>query len=152
MYFALVRPILDYASVIWDPHTTSDIQQLEMIQRRAARFVTNYKRTEGTVTDILSKLDWPLLQQRRKETRLVAMYKIHHQDIAVPIAEYIQRQTVSRTCQHHPAKLCVMRPFTNVYKFSFFARTILDWNKLPPSLLESTKLSLFKSGLSTVRC
>ena len=153
MYFALVRPILDYASVVWDPHTTSDIQRLEMIQRRAARFVTNnYKRTEGTVTDILSKLEWPSLQQRRKESRLVVMYKIHHQDIAVPIPEYIQRQTVSRTRQHHPAKFRVMRPSTNVYKFSFFPRTILDWNELPPSLLESSKLSLFKSGLSTVRC
>ena len=40
MYFALVRPILDYASVVCDQHTTSDIQRLEMIQRRAARFVT----------------------------------------------------------------------------------------------------------------
>ena len=127
MYFALVRPILDYVSVVWDPHTTSDIQRLEMIQRRAAQFVTNnYKRTEGTVTDILSKLEWPSLQQHRKESRLVIMYKIHHQDIAVPIPEYIQRQTVSRTRQHHPAKFCVMRPSTNVYKFSFFPRTILD--------------------------
>ena len=79
------------------------------------------------------------------------MYKIHHQDIAVPIPEYIQRQTVSRTHQHHPAKFRVMRPSTNVYKFSFFPRTILDRNELPPSLLESSKLS-FKSGLSTVRC
>ena len=69
MYFALVRPILDYASVVWDPHTTSDIQRLEMIQRRAARFVTNnYKRTEGTATDILSKLEWPSLQQHRRVT------------------------------------------------------------------------------------
>ena len=153
MYFALVRPILDYASVVWDPHTTSDIQRLEMIQTKAARFViNNYKRTEGTVTDILSKLEWPSLQQRKKESRLVVMYKIHHQDIAVPIPEYIQRQTVSRTRQHHPAKFRVMRPSTNVYKFSFFPRTILDWNELPPSLLESSKLSLFKSGLSTVRC
>ena len=146
MFYALVRPILDYASVVWDPHTTSDIQRLEMIQRKAARFVTNnYKRTEGTVTDILSKLEWPSLQQRRKDSRLITMYKIHHQDIAITIPDYVQRQTLSHTRQSHPARFRVMGPTTNVYKFSFFPRTILDWNELPTSLLESSK-----SGLSNV--
>ena len=51
MYFAVVRPILEYACVVWDPHTSSDIQRVEMVRRRAARFVSNnYKKSEGTVT------------------------------------------------------------------------------------------------------
>ena len=134
MYFALVRPILDYASVVCDQHTTSDIQRLEMIQRRAAQFViNNYKRTEGTVTDILSKLEWPSLQQRRKESRLVVMYKIQHQDIAVPIPEYIRRQTshvlaniiLQVSCGHLP--MC-----TN--SVSFHAPSQIGTNYHHPSL------------------
>ena len=128
--------------------TISDIQQLESIQRRAARFVTNnFKRTEGSVNDILQKLDWPSLQQRRKEQRLITMFKIHHQDIAVQIPDYIQRQPLSHTRQYHPAKFRVMGPTTNVYKYSFFPRTILDWNELPTPLLDSHKLSPFKTSL-----
>ena len=38
MYFALVRPLLEYASSVWDPHTTY-IHKIEMVQRKAARFV-----------------------------------------------------------------------------------------------------------------
>ena len=34
----MVRPILEYASSVWDPHTTANIQKLESVQRRAARF------------------------------------------------------------------------------------------------------------------
>ncbi len=35
-YNTLVRPLVEYASVVWDPHTKCRIQQLEMVQRQAA--------------------------------------------------------------------------------------------------------------------
>ena len=38
-YLSLVRPHLEYAAAAWDPYTSKDIQQLERVQRRAARFV-----------------------------------------------------------------------------------------------------------------
>ena len=42
-YEAIVRPTLEYAVSIWDPHNTEQINQLEKVQRRAARFTTkNY--------------------------------------------------------------------------------------------------------------
>ena len=57
MYIALVRPHLEYACAVWDTHVTSDIQKIEMVQRRAARFVVrNYSRVDGTVTNILIEL------------------------------------------------------------------------------------------------
>jgi hypothetical protein len=38
-YLALVLPHLEYASSAWDPHLQKHIQQIEMVQRRAARFI-----------------------------------------------------------------------------------------------------------------
>ena len=39
----MVRPILENGSSVWDPHTDMLQEELEMVQNRAARFVTrNY--------------------------------------------------------------------------------------------------------------
>ena len=40
-YKAIVRPQLEYAAPVWDPHTQDDIDKIEMVQRRAARWVLN---------------------------------------------------------------------------------------------------------------
>ena len=40
-YTSLVRPILEYAAVVWSPHLQCQKNQIEKIQRSAARFVTN---------------------------------------------------------------------------------------------------------------
>ena len=45
-YLSLVRPNLEYAAAAWDPYMAKDIQQLERVQRRAARFVKkDYRHT-----------------------------------------------------------------------------------------------------------
>ena len=38
-YRSLVRPLVEYISPVWDPHTKADTDKLERVQRRAARFV-----------------------------------------------------------------------------------------------------------------
>ena len=40
-YKYMVRPILEYASSVCDPHTNVNIQKLESVQRCAARFCLN---------------------------------------------------------------------------------------------------------------
>lgn len=45
-YKSIVLPILDYAAVIWDPFTQTNIHKVEKVQRRAVRFIYNsYGRT-----------------------------------------------------------------------------------------------------------
>ena len=75
---ALVRSVLEYGSVVWDPYLTRDIDKLERIQRNGARFITgDYKsRHEGAVTNMLKDLDLPTLQDRRTNAILVFLYKV----------------------------------------------------------------------------
>ena len=55
----LVRPIVEYASAIWDPFTEDTIRKLEMVQRRAARMVyADYKATSKLYCNITSALPY----------------------------------------------------------------------------------------------
>ena len=48
LFNALVRPLLEYGCCAWDPYRNKQINKLEMINKRAARFITgNHKREHG---------------------------------------------------------------------------------------------------------
>ena len=52
-----VRPILEYGSTVWDPYCNSLNDELENVQKRAARFLTrNYSYETGSMTGILEEL------------------------------------------------------------------------------------------------
>jgi hypothetical protein len=80
-YLTILRPTLEYAAMVCDPTTEILIQTLENVQRRTSRFVINdyTSRTQGCVTSMLTSLEWQTLEQRRRISRLVMMYKIQHQ-------------------------------------------------------------------------
>ena len=144
-----MRPHLEYASAVWDPHHSKYTDKIEMVQRTAARFATRcYARTPGTVTRLLDDLNWPLLQDRRKASRLTLMYKAINNKIAIPIPEYLARRE-RRTRQYHPLKFRQLGSSGDTYKNSFFARTTVDWNALPPDILEAESTEQFKSALAS---
>ena len=70
-YRGLVRPILEYGSSVWDPKSILLQDELEKVQKRAARFVTgNYVVYEtGGMTGILKQLKWESLKKRRNDSR-----------------------------------------------------------------------------------
>ena len=78
-YKGLVRPVLEYeyGSSVWDPNTHGlQEEELEKVQNRAARFVTgNYVFETGSMTGILGQLKWESLKKRRKDSRLILLYK-----------------------------------------------------------------------------
>ena len=61
LYKALVRPLLQYVSTVWDPHT-KDTSRIEMIQRRAARFGFQDYNTTSSADKMLHKLNRPSLE------------------------------------------------------------------------------------------
>ena len=66
-YKGLVRPILEYASPVWDPHGIEIQEELENVQNRAAGFVTgNYNFETRSMTSILEQLGWESLHKKRK--------------------------------------------------------------------------------------
>ena len=77
-YISLVRSTLEYSAVIWDPYHHGEIDRLERIQRKAARFITRdySSRQPGAVTSMLIELKLPELQTRRQHLRLAFLFKV----------------------------------------------------------------------------
>ena len=73
-YKTLVRPTMEYASCVWDTYTNTNIKKLEMVQRRAARFVKgDYDRT-SSVTAMIDELGWDTIQERRQQAKATMFY------------------------------------------------------------------------------
>ena len=75
-YKGMVRLFLEYGSSVWDPHPDKLQEELEKVQNRATRFVTrNYVHETGSMTGIIGQLKWESLKKRRKDNRLILLYK-----------------------------------------------------------------------------
>ena len=99
-YNSLARPLLEYASTVWNPATEKDISRIEVTQRRAARFVSHRYQNTSCVDEMLQTLSWPTLEQRRKSPRLSVMYKVTNKLAKVHSPE-LQLQPQSRArCGH----------------------------------------------------
>ena len=56
------------------PYNKGEIDQHEIVQHKAARFVTTRQRNRPTVGDILQHLDWGSFEDRCKHARVLATY------------------------------------------------------------------------------
>ena len=73
----------------------------------------------SSVSDMLGKLSWRILEQRHADSRLVLFYKIAHGYVAVPLPSYVITLTrISRTS--HPLAYRQIYTRTDYYKYSFF--------------------------------
>ena len=145
-YKSLVRPQVEYASPVWDPYLKKNIDQIEMVQRRAARFVVNRYRNTSSVGNMLQHLQWRSLADRRKDARLTMMYKIHHGEVAISSSQLAP--VIRQTRHSHHLSMQTISCRTSVRKESFFPRTIKDWNSLPTKIISSESVSAFKLAIS----
>ena len=76
-YKTLVRPQLEYAAPIWNPYHKLQIQEVEKVQRTAARWTCRRWRNTSSVGDMLDEFEWPFLEARREQSSLTFFYKIH---------------------------------------------------------------------------
>ena len=63
-----------YSATVWHPRQKYNSDKLEMVQRRAARFVKGRYGMFESVTQMLEQLTW--ISKRRENTRLILFYKI----------------------------------------------------------------------------
>jgi hypothetical protein len=113
-----VRSLFDYSSTVWDPHLQKEIDRIENVQRRAARFINSDNKRTSSVTAMMNELVWKPLNERRKEQRLVLLFKIVNDLVVIPAENNIEyNQRPSRTSNSKQIK--VPSATTEIYKHSF---------------------------------
>jgi hypothetical protein len=79
LYCELVRPILEYGSVLWDPNSVSASLQLEKVQRKFLRFVSYVQNIDCPLHNyapVLSHLNLSSLADRRHAANLLFLQNL----------------------------------------------------------------------------
>ena len=129
------------------PHTDRNINKLEKVQRRAARFVCNRYNNTSSVSDMIKHLQWPSLQQRRDILRLVLLYNIHHKLVHFDTSSYL---TPTHGKAHHIHAQGYQIPFSrrDYHLYAFFPRTARTWNVLPPDVYNAPSVEAYRHRLA----
>ena len=131
-YFTMVRPINEYAAPVWNPYTQRNIGRIEMVQRRAARFVCGrYHNTSR----MLQELKWPSLKRRQEILRLNLFYKMRHNLVIIDTSQHIT--PTLRTTQNTHQGYQIPTSSAEYQSNSFFLRTVKGWNNLPPDIISA---------------
>lgn len=147
-YKTFVRPMLEYACTVWDPYTQINIDKLERVQRRAARFVCNRYHRTASVSAMITQLGWTTLQQRRKDARLAMMYKLRHDLVKMDKTGLKPKPARARRGQVRKHNQQYVEDITHTQDYrigSFLLKTVRDWNNLPQETVDADTLGTFVS-------
>ena len=75
LYCTIVRPILEYCSVVWDPSSTSHSSSIESVQYFALKVIS--KSWSSSYSNLLSQLKVDRLSARRLRRKLLIIYQLN---------------------------------------------------------------------------
>ena len=131
-YTSLCRPHVEYAASVWDTPITKLVQDIEMVQNKAIRYISGIKGRES-ITAAREKLRLSTLTDRRMKIRHLLLHRIlskeeNHNALADSYDELIQdrpAETVSTraTTRGEPPTIYAKK---SVYHNSFLPRTVRE--------------------------
>ena len=147
-YFACVRSKVEYACSVWDPHLKEDINNLEKVQRRAARFVTNTYDNKVNCNNILKNLGWNPLTERRAQFKVTNIFKAKNNLLEIPLSHLPLNRNNTRASSN--GNYAIPRSLTTVHLHSFYPSTVRLWNAIPGPIQNSTSVEAFKVGIQSL--
>ena len=140
-YKTLVRPKLEYAAHILSPHSKLQNNQIEKVQRTAARWTCRRWRNTSSVGEMLDELEWPSLEARRDQSSLFLFHKIHCGAVFIEKDKYMTPAHCLKTTRLHSAQYRRHQTYNDALKNFPFPpppppppRIIPHWNSLSPSV------------------
>ena len=148
LYCIYIRPLLEYASEVWDGCTQTDANRLEQVQLIAARIVTGLP-VFASLNSIYAETGWETLAERRKTKKLTLMYKIINNDAPSYLTDLLPNRIDAVSTYNLRNSQNFEIPFARLCSFesSFFPSTLKLWNNTDQSIRNSLTLSSFKTNI-----
>ena len=143
LYKSLVRPLLEYCSVIWFPLYKTDEYEIEKVQRRATKLVVELH--DSPYPDRLKTLNLTTLAYRRNRTDMLQVYRIAHKIDNLDFNFFFEPNT--NPTRGHRWKIDKPPANTRLRLNSFSNRVINPWNKLSEATVTSSSINAFKNAL-----
>ena len=141
-YTALVRPILDYRAVCWDPYREGQVSALNRVQKRAAKFGNNINET-----------GWAIMAQRTLIARIRALFKANTGGRAWKAIGDRLLKPCCLSRDDHNRKIRTWKQITDVGNHSYVNRNIKSWNQITcrlTSVFLPYKLNKFRKRVKNV--
>ena len=147
LYISLVRPHMEYGSLVWDPFSAKDCDILEGVQRFASRVCL--KTWQCEYPDMLEALELPTLKTRRKVQKLTMMYKFVNNLAVFPVSSSLFQPVHNpySTRYTHNMSYHNIHARTSRFLYSYFPSALSLWNSLPYHIVSSTSVTSFKHSL-----
>ena len=154
---ACVQPILEFGSACWAPTSNKMNNNLEMVQHKAAKFVSNICPKKGdnskfSITKVLQGLNWDTLEERRNQARLTMAYKILNGKVILEPTMLPKMKSFCPTRQCNGPRVGVEnqlmepQPRLDVTASTFFFSTPKIWNNLvTPKQANAPSADAFKT-------
>ena len=132
IYITFIRPLLEYADIIWDNCSDQEKKDLEKIQTVAARIATGATKLVS-IEKLYDEVCWERLETRRWKHKLVLFHKMYHnlapQYLSTLVPPLVQ--DISRYNLRNANNLQTIHARTTQYYESFLPSVVRDWNSLP---------------------
>jgi hypothetical protein len=148
LYKSIIRPKLEYANIIWPPHTYIDQNTLETVQRKATKWGTL---RHHSYTSRLQTLSLTSLKDRRIRQDCIQLFKHFTRLQHIPFINppFVPHRKQRGHKFKYSCESATYHSFPPRYSF-LTNRAASHWNSLPDSVVNASSLVEFKKEYDSI--
>ena len=149
IYTTFIRPILQYADVIWDNCCDYEKRELEKIQIETARVASGTTKLIS-IQNLYKEIGWETLEKRRINHNLILFYKIYNNLTPDYLSSLVPSSVNERSRYNlrNANDVQTINARTALYFNSFLPSVIREWNTLSENNKYVDSINSFKRQIS----